>query len=195
MITLLALGNPGVEYEHTRHNVGWIILENIRVAWGFSEPFLSRTLNAEVSEGFRESKEIRMLFPQTFMNKSGNALKKSVEETGGEVVVLHDDVDIPFGKIRISHERGSAGHNGVHSVIEALGTRAFTRLRIGIGLIDENGETRRPRGEVLSRYVLGVLTTREERELGSITSKVGDALDILFQHGLESAMQLTNRDK
>ncbi len=134
-ILIAGLGNPGKKYEKTRHNAGFLAADFLRKHFELPAWKLSKKHNAFVSIGEINGKKIILAKPQTCMNSSGSAVRSLMRLYGlGEesLVVLHDDIDIPFGKIKISANSGSAGHHGVESVIEFLGTRNFTRVRVGI---------------------------------------------------------------
>ncbi len=127
MIIVVGLGNPGKAYEHTRHNAGFLALDAFAKEHGYPAFKLSSKHQALLSEGAG----VVLAKPQTFMNKSG-ASAKSLLKQGGDLIVIHDDIDIPIGTMKVSKDRGSAGHKGVNSIIEQLGSKDFTRIRIGI---------------------------------------------------------------
>lgn len=195
MVTIVGLGNKGEEYASTRHNVGWIILERIIDQEGLPSPVLSNTNSGMISEGVYHSQEVRILFPYTFMNKSGSAVAKTLarDTTLNNLIVVHDDIDLPFGSIKVSTGRGSSGHNGVKSIIDTLGTKNFTRIRIGIAQKGFFGIIKRPTGEKLSRFVLGTFTKQEMLQLEKIQSLVSRALTLIVTEGLARAMEESNR--
>jgi len=123
---------PGKEYEHTRHNVGWMVLDYL-VSLSLPSPVSSSKYAGRISAGVLAGEEVMLLYPDTFMNKSGSAVKKLVPKgQEGNLVVVYDDVDIPVGEIKVSFGRGDGGHNGIKSIVASLGTKEFTRVRIGI---------------------------------------------------------------
>jgi PTH1 family peptidyl-tRNA hydrolase len=134
MKIVVGLGNPGKKYEKTRHNVGFLTVDYIpKNVGGFSDWQLKKKLKSKVSE----NKELKILLakPQTFMNSSGEAVKKMLTDyklPTTALTVVHDDFDLPLGTFKFESDRGSAGHKGVRSIIDALGTKDFWRLRIGI---------------------------------------------------------------
>lgn len=135
MHLIVGLGNPGKKYERTRHNVGFLAVDALRNDT-FSEWKLLKSLEAEASEGEIEGKKVILLKPQTFMNLSGRAVSAAMKKyriTYEHLIVIHDDLDIPFGEIKAQKNKSAAGHNGVQSVIDALGTKDFWRMRVGIG--------------------------------------------------------------
>ena len=137
MYLIVGLGNKGKEYEGTRHNVGFLLLDTLQKKYDFPAFTPSKKHASLISEGMLHETKTILAKPQTFMNASGKAVqsllpKLSLGDPKLSLVVIHDDIDIPIGKIKISENRGSAGHKGVDSSIQALGTKNFTRIRIGI---------------------------------------------------------------
>lgn len=132
MFLIVGLGNPGKEYQNTRHNVGFMALDAFAKTHDFPEFSLSKKHSSFISEGLLRQTKFTLAKPQTFMNNSGKAVKSLLGKTKSDLVVMHDDIDIPLGKVKVSRGSGSAGHKGVDSIIQALGTKDFTRIRIGI---------------------------------------------------------------
>ena len=193
MELLVALGNPGKEYEHTRHNVAWIVLRELIRAANLPEPHDSAAFSGEVSVGNLHGREVRLLFPTTFMNNSGNAVKKALDcEPLGTLIVIHDEIDLPFGTIRLVQDRGAGGHNGVKSIIESIGSSDFVRIRIGIGKKNIFGIMRRPKGDALSKFVLAEFSKKEKEALKEIGKKVLRAIELMYTKGMQKAMQEIN---
>lgn len=154
MKIIIGLGNPGKEYENTRHNVGFFFADKIKNQWHFPEFEMNKKLNSEISEfipsasrglpaGRQGSQKILLVKPQTFMNLSGSAVKNILDFyklTPDDIIVIHDDLDIAIGKYKVATDSSSAGHNGVQNLIEKLGTQKFKRIRIGIGAEDKTSE-------------------------------------------------------
>ena len=139
MTLIVGLGNPGKKFEKTRHNIGFRVLDEFQKENDFPEFKFSKKFNSLISEDRISGKKIILAKPQTFMNESGKAVKALVKAQGARykgqrvsLIVVHDDIDLPLGKVKISQNRGSAGHKGIESIINALGTKNFTRFRIGI---------------------------------------------------------------
>lgn len=135
MFLIVGLGNPGKEYQKTRHNAGFMMLDAIAKEYDFPVFKLSKKYASLVSEGILGRAKVVLAKPQTFMNNSGVAIKsltKNYKLQTKNLVVVHDDIDISLGKVKISKGSGSAGHKGVDSIIQSLGTKDFTRIRIGI---------------------------------------------------------------
>ncbi len=129
MIAVIGLGNPGNKYKRTRHNLGFMVVEKFAKENNFPEFKLSKKANMFISEDNFNQKKVLLAEPGTFMNNSGSAVKALKTNN---IIVVHDDIDLPLGKIRISKKRGAAGHKGVDSIIKKLKTNDFWRIRIGI---------------------------------------------------------------
>ena len=129
---IVGLGNPGTKYEKTRHNVGWMVLDEYAHREGLSFSLEKHFQAALASRG-----DSVFAKPQTFMNDSGAAVKKLVQQYGADFIVVHDDIDIPLGQVKCSFARGSGDHNGVQSIIDHLGTKDFFRIRIGVRPVHE----------------------------------------------------------
>ena len=137
MYLIVGLGNPGKKYEKTRHNIGFLVLDEFQKEHGFPEFTLLKKHTSLISKDILNETEALLAKPQTFMNNSGKAVRSLLPKLGlgtpkPSLVVVHDDIDIPLGKTKVSENRGSAGHKGVDSIIQALGTKNFTRIRVGI---------------------------------------------------------------
>jgi len=181
MYIIVGLGNPDKKYEKTRHNAGRIVLEEFREKNKFPEWKFEKKANALVSEG-----EAVLVLPETYMNKSGISVKRFIKnkEESENLIVVHDDLDLPLGKFKIVFNRGSAGHKGVESIIDALGTKEFTRVRIGIVSSEVVGDA--------SNFVLKKFTTDELKELNNVSKKAIEALLVIIKNGLERAMNKYN---
>jgi len=135
MIIIVGLGNPGKKYSNSRHNAGWMVLDTLtgKIDWKDNEKYQAFVYTTEL-----ENKEVELLKPNTFMNNSGIAVAYALKKyPKSRLIVVHDDKDIPLGEIRVQHDRSAAGHNGVKSIIEHIGTQDFTRVRIGIAPSDK----------------------------------------------------------
>ncbi|MEA3296055.1 MAG: aminoacyl-tRNA hydrolase [Patescibacteria group bacterium] len=135
MLLIIGLGNPDKKYQKTRHNIGFRIVDAFAEKNNFLDFELNKKLESLISENVLNNEKIILAKPQTFMNNSGKAAQKIVKNLpvkSLKILVVHDDIDIEIGKIKISENRGSAGHKGVQSIIDELKTKNFTRLRIGI---------------------------------------------------------------
>jgi PTH1 family peptidyl-tRNA hydrolase len=192
---IVALGNPGEKYEHTRHNVGWQAIDHCLGEWELPDLVESGAQSGRSTKGQVAGNEVVVLYPTTFMNNSGSAVVKFVPKTEVEqLIVVHDDIDLPFGEIKLGKGRGSGGNNGVQSIIDKLGSKEFTRVRIGIAPKSFwTGKTKRPAGGgPLERFVLKSFTTSEKKQLGEIFEKVKVALEAVLTSGVEVAMNQHN---
>lgn len=143
MKLVVGLGNPGKQYTKTRHNVGFMILDEFQTAtakdFGWSKWEVSKKCNAEISQGTKGGEKIILLKPLTYMNNSGVPTQLALnfyKVKPADLIVIHDDKDIALGELKVQVDRGHAGHNGVRSIIECLSTQNFTRLRVGIASSD-----------------------------------------------------------
>jgi len=132
MILIVGLGNPGRKYDHTRHNIGFDVLNILaeKEKWGKSKKTECEYIKKQIN-----NKNVELIKPMTFMNDSGRAVKYAQKKHNiplKKIIVIHDDIDLPVGAIRISKNSSSAGHKGVQSIIQELGTKEFVRIRIGI---------------------------------------------------------------
>jgi len=136
MKLIIGLGNPGKEYEKTRHNVGFMMADKIKEKYDFPDFEFKKIFNAEISKNNIDSKEILLVKPQTFMNLSGEAIRAVLDFyklAPDDILVIHDDIDLALGKYKITEGSGSAGHNGVQDIMDKLSTKDFKRVRIGVG--------------------------------------------------------------
>jgi len=166
MILIAGLGNPGDQYSETRHNIGFLIIGGLAKENSFPEFKLQKKFQAETSEGVINNKKTILAKPQTFMNNSGQAIKALVEYYKTEnLLVIHDDIDLALGEIKISKNRGSAGHKGIESVINYLGNKDFTRIRIGI--CPKAGKP-----ASVESFVLEKFSAEEQKKLANIIDKI-----------------------
>jgi len=175
MKLVVGLGNPGKEYENTRHNAGRIIVGMIE-----------KKIN---------DKKIKFLTPDNFMNNSGKAVSYLIKSKKDlkDLIVIYDDIDLPLGKIKISFNRSSGGHNGLGSIIKSLKSEEFLRIRIGISPETPSGKLRKPKGEkAVLNFLLGEFKKDELSELKKVSKKVGEALEVIFSESKEKAMSLYN---
>ena len=187
MIIIIGLGNPGKKFENTRHNVGFMAVDTFAKVNNFPEFKLQKKSNALVSEHTLGNELVVLAKPQTFMNESGKAVKELISNTEArmaDLVIIHDDIDLPAGKIKIVTERGSAGHKGVESIIQNIGNDGLIRFRIGIGGQNE---------VEAKKVVLKNFSPAEQKSIQDAISKVTDALSLFAKEGLEKTMNEYNR--
>ncbi len=191
MILIIGLGNPGFKFKNTRHNLGFMIVESLKLKVKcFSNWRNNKKLLSEISQEEIFGKKVILAKPQTFMNESGKAVKsltKIYHLKSDILVVVHDDIDLNLGKIKIGKNKSAAGHKGVQSIINELGTKDFIRIRIGIKPTSYNLEARS-----LENFVLKKFNKEEEKILKGVIEKAVCAIGLLLKEGLEKTMSEFN---
>jgi PTH1 family peptidyl-tRNA hydrolase len=183
---LVGLGNPGKKYQQTRHNLGFVIID--RIAGDNGVKIKKKVSEALVGEWSVGGEKVFLAKPQTYMNRSGAAVKALMEEFGvsaEDLVVVYDELDLPFGKIRIRPKGSSAGHRGLDSIIYSLARAPFYRVRVGIG--------RPAQGIEPADFVLERFTAEEVARLDDVVSRAADAVLCLLREGGRRAMEQFNR--
>ena len=183
---IVGLGNPGKQFENTRHNVGFEAVNRIAGNFQFSIFNFQSIFNAEISEGEISGKKIILVKPQTFMNESGKSVKKiliKIKDQISNIIIIHDDIDLPVGKIKIVKDRGSAGHKGIESIIQNIGNENLIRIRIGISP-QENIEAK--------KIVLKKFSEEEQEVISQTIAKTAEVIDYLIKNDLDKAMSLYN---
>lgn len=185
MKLIIGLGNPGLKYQNTRHNSGFLAIDE--VAAGHKIPVQLKGFDAFYGKGRIGEIPVLLAKPMTFMNISGSAVKTIVDYFKvdmQDIIVIHDDIDLPFGTIRLKAGGGHAGHKGLISIIACLGNPEFIRVRIGIG---------RPFDKLtVERYVLEQFAEDERRLLPEIMKRASDAVTMITSSGIQVAMNLYN---
>jgi PTH1 family peptidyl-tRNA hydrolase len=184
MYLVVGLGNPGREYEGTRHNVGFMVIDVLSKMLGIEVSRLK--FKSLMGEGHFKGEKLVLLKPQTFMNLSGEALYDAVNFYKlplENVIVIYDDKDLDVGKIRIRRKGSSGGHNGMNSIIYLLGSEDFPRIRIGIG---------RPEQGDLVAHVLGKFNENEKKVIEEAVKKAAEAVIDIIENGIEHAMSRFN---
>ncbi len=192
---IVGLGNPGKEYENTRHNSGRIILEKIAKANDFSEWKDDMKLKSLRSKGELGGEKVEFILPNTFMNNSGNAVCQIIDNPKKlkNLVVVYDDMDLPVGTLKISFNRSSGGHNGVESIIKKVKSREFVRIRIGVCPLTPTGKFKKPKGEeAVLKFLLGTFKEDELKTLKNQAKKVAEIISMLASEGKDKAMTLFN---
>ena len=191
MKVILGLGNPGKEYEHTRHNVGWWLIEHLAERWsfdGWKKDGQSKVAQGHLT-GVRET--VRLVKPQTYMNLSGGVLvqyaRRPFWSAANDLLVLVDDVAIPVGTWRFRPEGGAGGHNGLKSIQQSLGTQQYPRLRIGVGDPD------RPPGGPLTDFVLGALGKRDSAAVRELFPAMTECVEAWVREGMKAALDVQSR--
>ena len=185
MKVIIGLGNPGPQYVQTRHNVGFMAVEELARRHGASKPRIK--FEAEIAEVPVGSEKMLLVAPQTYMNRSGRTARKIVdfyELTPGDLLVICDDMNLDSGRIRLRPAGSAGGQKGLVDIISHLGTQEFPRLRIGIG---------RPPGEMTAtNYVLGRFSKREAEDIEAAVRKSADAAETWVREGISAAMSRYN---
>jgi peptidyl-tRNA hydrolase, PTH1 family len=189
---ILGLGNPGREYEGTRHNVGWWVLDELAGVWHMQE--WRRDGEARVVSGTVAGANVRLLKPLTYMNLSGSVLRpylrRKTWNAATDLLVVTDDVALPLGTFRVRARGSHGGHNGLRSIEGALQSREYARLRVGIG----PPPTRRGRGEQdLADFVLARMSRAERALFGKLQPDIAGAVETWVRDGVEKTMNLFNR--
>jgi PTH1 family peptidyl-tRNA hydrolase len=187
MFLVVGLGNPGREHENDRHNVGFVVVDALTRRAGAGD--FKAKFNALLARGSLGDHDVALLKPQTYMNRSGESVQPAAaffKIAPPEVLVVHDEIDLPWGDLRLKVGGGHAGHNGVRSIIDRLGTPDFIRLRVGVG---------RPppgyRGEGKD-WVLSGFDAVQRAELPAIVDRALDAIERVLKDGVAAAMNVAN---
>ena len=186
MKAIFGLGNPGVHYQWSRHNVGFQVVD--RLAEKNHILVCTKRFKTLYGTGWIDSQEVVLAKPMTFMNRSGEAIRKAFNffHIGMEdLIVVHDDLDLPFGRLRFKRRGGDGGHQGVRSIIESLNGNTFLRLKVGVG--------RPPKGVDPVEYVLEPFHAIQQFDLDRILSQAAESLSVMLLEGIEAAMNQYQR--
>ncbi len=191
MKVIVALGNPGKEYEQTRHNVGWWLADHLADRWGFDgwkKDGQAKVVQSQLP-GLKEP--VRIVKPQTYMNLSGGVLvqyaRRPFWAAANDLLVITDDVAIPAGAWRFRPEGGAGGHNGLKSIQQSLGTQLYPRLRIGVGDPD------RPAGGPLTDFVLGAVGKRDGEAIRGLFPVMTEVVEAWAREGNKGALDVQSR--
>ncbi len=186
----VGLGNPGEEYKETRHNTGRMLVEwfgkSLDAEWK-----TDKKLNATVAKVKVGKTPVTLVLPETFMNNSGKSLKPLITsiKSAEKLMVIYDDLDLPFGTNKISFNKSSGGHRGLESIIKSIKTEKFARVRVGISPTTPSGKIKKPKGEdAVTKVILGKFKEEEIKELKKLSKSVNEALEVFVSEGLEKAM-------
>ncbi len=182
MKLVVGLGNPGRDYRWTRHNVGFLLVERLGDKNGID--LTKRGLKSVYGRGRIGKEDVILAKPQTFMNLSGEAVQRLLrffKIPPEDLIVLHDDLDLPWGKIRIRLQGGAGGHKGLKSIIESLGVDAFVRFKVGIGRPGKAGQDP-------ADFVLEPLSDGEREEFKEMINRNAEAVEVLLREGPQEAM-------
>ena len=193
MRLIVGLGNPGRGRAHNRHNIGFMCLNHFAKRQGIR--FDKKQSKARIGSGDIAGSEVVVAKPQTYMNLSGQSvslLVKKFKVSLDNLIIIHDDLDLPLGKIRIRQGGGSGGHKGIGSIITELGSQNFIRIRVGVGRpVKNEGSTEFSEDEIIN-YVLSDFTPDEKQTITQVIPTVSEAILCLFTEGLVAAMNRYN---
>jgi PTH1 family peptidyl-tRNA hydrolase len=209
---IVGLGNPGSEYEKTRHNAGRNVVELFAKQEGFDEFKENTVAKVLVAKGSVDGESVTLVLPQTMMNLSGKAVsafvksptkaskgsssgasKDALRKAGKNLVVVQDDLDVPLGTIKMVFGRGSGGHKGVESIMRAIKTKDFARIRIGISGVGKKNQAKKVSGEEkIIKHVVGKWKPTEEAVVKKVFKKSAETLRIFVSEGLDQAMMFAN---
>lgn len=195
MFYIVGLGNPGEEYEDTRHNVGRMAVVALVKKAGLPELVKSSKYVSLVSEGKIGKEKVICLAPETFMNKSGSALKSLVTSAkkAESLIVVQDDLDMPIGKIKVLFNRGSGGHRGIESIVRAVKTEAFVRIKVGISPSTPKGKVKKPDSSKIMDFIVGKFKPAEFIAIKKTLKDVACAIEMIVTDGREAAMNVYNQ--
>ena len=192
---VVGLGNPDEEHVRTRHNAGRMAVEYFAKKNDLGDWKEDTKSNAFVVRGAVGKALVVCVLPNTYMNKSGSAVARYIKsiKAAEKLVVVYDDLDVPFGSLKVSFDRGSGGHKGIESIERAVKTRRFTRVRIGISRVNAKGEVEKPLGEKnVEKFILGEFSAQEFAALKDLFNKTFDATETIILEGREKAMNTFN---
>jgi len=183
---VVGLGNPGNKYEDTRHNAGFLVAD--KIAQDFNLSFNKTKFDTIFGRGFIEDVDVVLAKPMAFMNRSGPSLQKLAHYfriPGEDMLVIHDDIDLAFGRLKIKEKGGHGGHNGIRSIMDAFGGGDFDRLRIGVG--------RSEAGENVTDHVLGRFSGDKAEKVARVIAVARDAVVTVLSEGTKFGMNAFNR--
>jgi len=189
--TIVGLGNPGEEYENTRHNTGRFFLEKFKAENKFPEWEENKKNKLLVTENKIGKNKVVLIEPDNFMNNSGKSISALItsKKKAKQLVVIYDDLDLPLGALKLSFNKGSGGHKGIESIVRAIKTKEFIRIRIGISPTTPTGKLKKPKGEEkVNKFILGNFTSDEIKKIKALSKKVNIILEEIITDGYEKAV-------
>lgn len=181
---IAGLGNPGSKYAQTRHNIGFMALE--RLAARYRMALASEKFDSRFDTGRVAGEMVALIEPQTFMNRSGKSVVAAAgfyDLTPEQIIVIHDDIDLPLGTVRIKAGGGHGGHNGLRDIVAKMGNSDFIRVRLGVG---------RPEHGDVTNHVLGTFSSDEEDEVAELVESACDAVETILREGVAAAQNRFN---
>ena len=189
MFIIAGLGNPGREYENTRHNIGFLVIDDI--AKKYQITMLERKHKAVIGKGYIDGHKVVLVKPLTYMNQSGESIRQATDyykvDVTTKLVVVSDDISLDVGQLRIRKKGSAGGHNGLKNIILHLGSENFIRIRMGV--------SDKPQGYDLKDYVLGHFTDKEKKVLEETSGKAAEAIRMILQGDVDGAMNRYNTKK
>lgn len=187
MYIIVGLGNPDRQYQNTRHNIGFDVVDTIAEKYGIAMG--EKKHKAVIGKGFIAGQKVVLVKPQTYMNLSGESVRAVIDfykvDEKSDLIVISDDVSLDVGRIRIRKKGSAGGHNGLKNIIQHLGHDEFIRVRMGVG--------EKPQGHDLADYVLGHFTSKEREVMDAGARNAAAAIEIMITQGPEAAMNLYNK--
>lgn len=193
---IIGLGNPGIEYQNSRHNAGRFILEQLNKKLIFTDWSESNKAKALISEGKIGKEKVTFILPNNFMNNSGTSVKYFIKNKKelSNLIVFYDDLDLPIGRYKISFNKSSGGHNGLGSIINNLKATEFIRFRIGISSTLASGKIKKPQGEKrVVDFLMKDFKDEEVKMVKNLAKKILEALEMIFSEGKDKAMSIYNK--
>ncbi len=194
-VVIIGLGNPGSKYEHSRHNAGRMAVEKFATLEKCGDFLYKKKINALMTSCIIKGTSIKIILPETMMNNSGKSASVLIRSKNAakKLIVVHDDIDLPIGNIKMVFNHGSGGHKGVESIMRAIKTKEFTQIKIGISPSTPKGKIRKPIGEDnVIRHVLGTFSPKEQVQLRSALKRAVEAMQIFISDGIEKAIQIAH---
>lgn len=189
MYIIAGLGNPGKEYENTRHNIGFDVIDRLSEEENIA--VMESKHKALIGKGYVAGQKVILAKPQTFMNLSGESIREIVDyykvDDTAELIVISDDISLDVGQIRIRKKGSAGGHNGIKDIIAHLGTQEFQRIRVGVG--------EKPKDYDLAAYVLGHFAAEDRKKVEEAIAQAADAVELMVQDRADEAMNLYNKKK
>lgn len=216
MFYVVGLGNPGEEYENSRHNSGRMVVSRLSKDLNFPDWQIDKKSKSLISKGeIKKEEKVTLILPETFMNKSGSAVsyfikaptstnivagKAKPKKAFGNLIIVYDDIDLPIGTLKISYNRGTGGHKGLDSVVKAIKTKEFVRIRVGVspstakGLIKKPGENLSPQKaeKAVVNFILSRFKPKETEVIKKVFKKASEAIQTLITKGRDRAMNVFN---
>ena len=197
MFIIAGLGNPEEEYKGTRHNTGRMMLDDFRARFKLADFESDKRVKTLISKDELSGEKIVLVEPDNYMNNSGGVLASFVKtkKAAEKLIVVYDDLDLPIGSIRVSFNKSSGGHRGLESIIKALKTEAFMRIRVGISPVTPGCKLKKPKGEdEVGKFILGSYKKTEQDILKKVSERVCNAILMIMKEGKEKAMGEFNRN-